>query len=255
MIDILFACHSTKHENNFVYYEVNDDRDWWLLLVTNSPAFFIINGERFVMPAQTAILYPPRVPLHYGAMDEPFVNDWIRFKTDEEFIVNGNIPVCIPFEIKEYQFTHYLFKQIACENFFSNTYKENSIKHLFKLMFYKLEESLSFESENPQIKELLSLRMSMKNNPGYDWNITNMSEILHISSGYFHTLYKKTFGITCIEDLINMRIELAKDYLLHSTTPINIIATICGYKTVEHFSRQFKQYTGVSPRQYRSENK
>lgn len=252
MIDIIYACHSIEHDNNFVCIDNNDSRDWWLLLLTNSPAFFIVNEQRFEMPAQTAILYPPHAHLNYGALGEPFVNDWIRFRTDEEFITHGKVPFCVPFEIKEYDFTHYLFMQISSENFFSNTYRESSIKYLFKLMFYKLEESLSFESENMQIKELIALRISMKNNPGTDWNIPDMAKRLHISPGYFHTLYKKTFGITCIEDLISMRIDMAKDYLLHSNTPIYIIATLCGYNTVEHFSRQFKQYTGLSPRKYRT---
>ena len=68
MIDIIYACLLTTHEDNFIYYEPRTDRDWWLLLVTKSPAFFIVDNERFEAPEHTAILYPPYVPLHYGAL-------------------------------------------------------------------------------------------------------------------------------------------------------------------------------------------
>lgn len=251
MIDIMYACLLTEHEDNFVYYEVNDNRDWWLLLVTSSPAFFIIDNERFEMPSQTAILYPPHVPLHYGALGEPFINDWIRFRTNEEFICNGAVPFQTPFEINDFDFIHNLFKQLASENFFDNKYKNQSIHSLFELMFYKLEESLTFSSENHQLKDLLALRLCINNNPGFDWSVPYMAKRLHVSPGYLHELYQKTFGISCMDDVIQMRLSLARHYLSHSNEPINSIAQTCGYKNVEHFSRQFKKQNGMSPREYR----
>lgn len=253
MIDIIYACLLTTHEDNFVYYEPqHDERDWWLLLVTKSPAFFIVDNERFEVLEHTAILYPPYVHLHYGALGEPFVNDWVRFRTDEDFILNGTIPAQTPFQVKDIDFIHNLFRQIASENFFDNKYKIQSIYSLFRLMFYKLEESLCFSSETHQLKDLLALRSLINNNPGFDWNVTYMAGKLHISPGYLHELYRNAFGISCMDDVIQMRLALAKHYLENSTMPINSIALTCGYKNVEHFSRQFKKLSGMSPRVYRN---
>lgn len=252
MIEIIYACLHTTHENDFIYYEPYHDRYWWLLLITKSPAFFIIDNERFEVPEQTAILYPPHVSLHYGALREPFVNDWIRFKTDENFILKGSIPAQTPFQVKDVDFIHNLFEQVAFENFYKNKYKSQSIYSLFKLIFYKLEESLSFKSESTQLKELFTLRSLINNNPGFDWNVTYMAQKLHISPGYLHELYRKAFGVTCMDDVIQMRLELSKHYLENSTMSINSIASTCGYKNVEHFSRQFKKSNGMSPREYRN---
>ncbi len=251
MIDIIYVQYNTTHDNNFVYYEDDQERDWWLLLVTHTPAFFIIHDKKYIMPPKSAILYPPSVPLHYGGHESYFKNDWIRFYTDEKFICDGNVPTCIPFEIKEFSFIHYLFKQLASENFFYNKFKEKTIFTLFELMFSKLEESLSFRSENTQIKNLLSLRLDIKNDPGFDWTIPYMADSLHMSTGYLHTLYRDTFGITCMDDVIQMRLALAKDFLQHSSISIQTISQNCGYKNVEHFSRQFKKHIGLSPREYR----
>lgn len=255
MIEIIYVYYNTTHKSDFVYYDNNANRDWWLLLQTHTPAFFQIEGKEYIMPPESAILYPPYAPLHYGAYKNYYQDDWIRFYTDEEFICNGKIPIEKPFEIKEFNFTHFLFEQLASENFFDNKYREQTIQSLFELMFCKLEESLTFHSEKEQRKDLLALRLSIKNNPGFDWTIPYMANLIHVSTGYLHTLYRKTFGITCMDDVIQMRLSLARDYLAHSSTPIHLIAISCGYKNVEHFSRQFKKHTGLSPKEYRQQER
>ncbi|WP_408606127.1 helix-turn-helix domain-containing protein [Anaeromicropila populeti] len=40
-------------------------------------------------------------------------------------------------------------------------------------------------------------------------------------------------------------------YLMQSVMSIGAIAEICGYKNEIHFSRQFKKYKGLSPREFR----
>ena len=251
MIEILFATFNVVHEAGFEYHETGIYNDWWLLLQTHCQAFFEINGTRYTMPPETAILYPPHTPLHYGSIDCEFSNDWIRFHTDDDYICNGKIPFSRPFEVKEYNFTHYVYEQIASENFFENKNKTRTISLLFKLMFCKLEESLDFQTEHPQVKELLALRLEISNNPGEDWSIPTVASRLHVSIGYLHILYRRVFGTTCMEDIIQMRLDLAMDYLEHTTIPIGNIANKCGYKNVEHFSRQFKNSLKITPREFR----
>ncbi len=76
-----------------------------------------------------------------------------------------------------------------------------------------------------------------------------MAQELNISESYLHLLYKKAFGVTCTKDVINSRIELAERYLAYSGMTVEEVAYACGYKNVVHFSRQFKQIIGRSPRE------
>lgn len=55
-----------------------------------------------------------------------------------------------------------------------------------------------------------------------------------------------------MDDVINSRIRLAKEYLMHCTHTVTEIATLCGYNNVEHFCRQFKQVTGYTPSKFRN---
>jgi AraC-like DNA-binding protein len=54
-----------------------------------------------------------------------------------------------------------------------------------------------------------------------------------------------------MNDVIRCRIKLAQDKLLYTADTISSVGEQCGYKNTEHFCRQFRKFTGLSPRQYR----
>ena len=78
-----------------------------------------------------------------------------------------------------------------------------------------------------------------------------MAKQLHISVGCLHLLYKRQFGISCIDDIIESRFRQAKDCLPHTRLHIQEIAALCGCNSVERFGRQFRRQCGMSPGQYR----
>lgn len=75
------------------------------------------------------------------------------------------------------------------------------------------------------------------------------------SAGVNHTtlteLMKKEFGCTARGYLMKYRTNIAKKQLAFTEVPIKDIADRTGFKTVQHFSRIFKQYTGMSPAEFR----
>jgi AraC-like DNA-binding protein len=113
-------------------------------------------------------------------------------------------------------------------------------------------ESYNYKNINPLYKKLYELKKEIYRNPNQEWTVAKMAEKLSISSGYLEDIYKSTFGITCIDDVINSRINLAKKYLLYEHYTISEIVTLCGYHNVEHFFRQFKKITGVTPKSFRT---
>ena len=78
---------------------------------------------------------------------------------------------------------------------------------------------------------------------------------MSLSPSRFRVVYKSLFGVSPIRDLIEARIDRAKDLLLEEETDsLSRIAEKLGYKNQYDFSRQFKQITGLSPSGFRKNN-
>lgn len=78
--------------------------------------------------------------------------------------------------------------------------------------------------------------------------------MLHLSPNYFGDLIKKETGSTAL-DFIQLRlIDEAKVRIFDANKSISEIAYQLGFKYQQHFTRLFKQKTGVTPVEYRSLN-
>lgn len=86
----------------------------------------------------------------------------------------------------------------------------------------------------------------------YNKPITNdeLAELLGISTVYFRKLFTKIIGISPINYIQQFRIKKAKEMLKSDFSKISIISEAVGYPNIYHFSKIFKQTTGLSPTEY-----
>lgn len=68
---------------------------------------------------------------------------------------------------------------------------------------------------------------------------------------YFIELFKNHFGMTPARYVKAMRLEKAKRELLYTDCAISYIANQIDYSTVQKFSRDFKEYTGFTPTDFK----
>ncbi|ULT56126.1 AraC family transcriptional regulator [Neobacillus drentensis] len=251
MTTIDYAGTDAVHSSNFVF-DIPKGHDCWLLVVTKTPAIIWVNGELKEYPAHSAILYQPHQKIYYRACVEKYMNDWIRFDTNEPYVTETMLPRGVPFSLADPEYCHKLFQLLVTEDSFNNDFRGSSIDYLLRILFNKLLESYFQTGISPQYYNLINLRTEIYTSPGDNWTIPKMSEYVHLSPGYLQTLYKNTFRISCIDDVIISRIRLAKEYLMHGSYTVAEVAFRCGYNNVEHFCRQFKQKTGLTPGRFRN---
>ena len=191
MIDIIYVQSNASHPVGFTCTVTDQSNDWWLITMTHTPAYHIIDGKRIIMPAHSITLYPPYSSMEYGSLEnEIFCDDWLRFYTDEPFICNSSVPLGTPFKAMDHSYISSLIHLIAVENFFQNQYKNFTVQSLFQILFSKLKESLSYNNSSTfHEMALQQLHINIASNPSSPWNIPDMAKQLHISTRHLCLLY------------------------------------------------------------------
>ena len=62
-------------------------------------------------------------------------------------------------------------------------------------------------------------------------------------------------GLTPVAFVLRVRLNKAQYMITHTDLALSAIANKCGFQNISHFSKAFKQQFGVSPMQYRKQNK
>jgi AraC family L-rhamnose operon regulatory protein RhaS len=72
-----------------------------------------------------------------------------------------------------------------------------------------------------------------------------------VSLRHLNRLFKKTYGTSPWQYLLEIRLDAAKNLLLTTELPIGRIALECGFSDPNYFSRCFSRRNGASPRTFR----
>ena len=81
-------------------------------------------------------------------------------------------------------------------------------------------------------------------------SINKLSKLCSVSESYLKKLFIKKFGIPPTKYIIQLKLNYASDLLRSNLYTVTQIAQLCGYENLYFFSRQFKEYIGISPTNY-----
>jgi len=82
-------------------------------------------------------------------------------------------------------------------------------------------------------------------------NRDRMAEMVHLSPGYFSNLFRIEVGMSFSDYLIQVRIDNAKKLLRRFDLSVEEVSKQCGFNSLAHFSRTFKDRCGVPPLKFR----
>ncbi|MBB6732449.1 response regulator [Cohnella zeiphila] len=83
-------------------------------------------------------------------------------------------------------------------------------------------------------------------------SIAEVCARLHISAGYFSSIFKKETKLTYVQYLQQLRMDTAKELLAQTDLKAFEIAEKVGYADPNYFSFSFKKQVGLSPKEYRA---
>jgi AraC family transcriptional regulator len=97
-----------------------------------------------------------------------------------------------------------------------------------------------------QVREILHARFSE------NLTLSCMAEMVGVHPVYLAAAFRKSYRCTVGDYVRRLRVEYACSELLNPDVPLVEIALSAGFSSQSHFSRAFKQFTGMSPTQYRA---
>lgn len=84
--------------------------------------------------------------------------------------------------------------------------------------------------------------------------LSELANKFHYSNEYASKQIKNLTGMNYTDILRTVRIERSSDLLENSTMSVANIAEAVGYDTTEHYIRQFKKHTGMTPSVFRKQS-
>src|SRR5690625_776461 len=226
---------------------------FYLFLRFYSPMRVVINHETIISNPGACLLYTPDFPQDYTAVDK-FQNSYVHFSMKNDLLSGSNLPINQVFYPQSLTEIDHLFQKLQAE-FLSNEQlkyemMDTLIKQLLITSVRQLDHSHSTVELDSMYEEFHSLRLQLLSQCEKDWQISDLYQMLHLEKSQFYFYYKQFFNISPKADLLNARINRAKQLLTNEIAVIQEVAENSGFRSASHFSRQFKRSVGCSPKMY-----
>lgn len=219
-----------------------ENRQYWgLSFCTDGQITYSHNGNKFISNSKNAILLPKGITY--------------TLNCDRQ----GTFPV-INFECKNLDSRTIVVFPLSDAKSYIKDYKTLSNCFLFDnknlkqfQLLYNILERLDSEQSKTPISSVISY---LENNLS-DSTITNdfLAKKLDISEVYLRKLFLANLGITPKQYILELRINKAKQLLTDNNYTVTEISEKCGFSSLYHFCRIFKEKTEQTPLEYSKNNR
>ncbi|SKA92881.1 AraC-type DNA-binding protein [Caloramator quimbayensis] len=231
-------------------------REYYLIhYIVSGKGKFIVDNKEYKLSKGWMFLIRPDITTYYVADSyEPWSYIWIGFDggnvlnlINHTGLLNNDVLYCPDVE------SVFIDMKQSKE---SLDYAEILLCSKIYEMFYKLYNinNKSINMDNPSIY-VKRAKDYIKAKYMNDISINEISNMLGIDRRYFYRIFKNITGKSPQDYIIATRLEKAIQLLLNSSYSISEISQNVGYNDVYNFSKLFKKKYGVSPLNYRKNNR
>ena len=161
-----------------------------------------------------------------------------------------------------------IYTQIFKEFHKPSNYQKRLLGNLFVVLLLKIKEyfwqdynPIDEGDRNSQIvksfKQVLEKQFSgvLQETFEYKFWVQDYADILNLHPNYLNNVIKSKTGKTVNQWIANRSVSTAKSLIKNTSLSIKEISIRCGYSEPNHFSRFFKQHTGLTPSAFRKKEK
>lgn len=150
-------------------------------------------------------------------------------------------------------------KYSACEYVLKIAIMDELTEALGKAIGKLLKLKKEVEKEEvaiPEQKTLLQqIEQYVEQNYKSKISLDEIADELHVNRSYLSRFYKNKTGVNLFDEILKLRIESAKEYLLKTDMKTYEVSEAVGFEDAGYFSKMFKKIMGVSPKEFRKREK
>lgn len=253
MFQINYCDYNVGSYDRDIISRANGSGDYLLLLI-HAPMDFTIDGQVTEAKEHGFILYTPGTMQYYQARKE-FRNSYIHFSAKSNYVEQYNIPTNTVFYPNNYEDINQYIKDIVVEYLTKDIFYISKSNTLMEQLFISIARYLrqSGELSNTNLSlyyEFQKARLQILSTCEQPWDVPEMCSLVNLSKSQFFSYYKTFFNSTPKAELIQARIEKAKNLLTNDTMLVRQVASLCGFQNIYHFTRYFNEICGCSPGNY-----
>jgi AraC-like DNA-binding protein len=242
--------------NHFLFHYVISGRG-----VLHAEAKDGVSRQYYLEAGQGFLICPGQVNTYCADRDQPWKYTWLEFDglRANEYLVSAGLDGTQPIYTPE---SAAQGERVRNEMLYIADHADSStlclIGHLFLFLDELVQSSTTRrEGTGTQLRDfyIQEAVTYMEQHYQRDLTVEEIADVCKLNRSYFSKLFKEAMGCPPQEFLIRMRLSKATELMKTSNASIGDISQMCGYPNQLHFSRAFKKHYGVSPREWRAQNK
>ena len=154
-------------------------------------------------------------------------------------------------ELKEIVFEMLRHTNSTAENLY---YLQGKLYQFFSVLArgIEIQQYADDTKESIHVQEAIAY---IKNYYSQKTTVEDIANHLALNRSYLYTIFKNSLGISPKDFLTEFRISRGKEQLVLTDLSVEEIAVSCGYRNSLAFGKVFKQKMGMTPTQYRNNNR
>lgn len=214
------------------------------IIICNDNIYAVREGDTFLLPEGSNQIY-------YSNPDNIFERIWINFKgvfSDNILKIYGINDTIVFRNVN----TLDMFIKIhdECKKLHDPVEYKNRTAQLFlKLVQYLSDNKQTLPEKSTTVEQI---RLYIDCHVTENLRVSDIARYFSFSDEHIIRIFKKIYGITPHQYILQSKIRLAMIMLKMTDSSIEKIAEKLGFSDSHHFSTQFKKLTGYKPTLYRS---
>lgn len=221
-------------------------RDSFTIQYVYSGKGTVIKGKQkfTVGPTQCFILRPGETFRLRADVLDPWTYIWIGFRT------SLSTPELYQQDVVDGKDLENLFLSIAnCNKPANRPLEPLLLSYIWKLLFSFQQMNTPADKTYKKAEEYVERACQMIHSDYASTSVQALARELHLNRSYLSRIFREITGISIQSYLTNTRLQAARSLILQDYT-VSQASTMVGYSDIASFSRAFKNYYKISPKQY-----